>query len=125
LFFAIVAECRGVEDVEISGRRIGLRTMRQALTVALASVSVVVTSTLLLLILEPINLNQALFEATSAFATSGLTAGVTGTLSEPSQILLIVLMFIGRIGPMTLVMALALRERPHLYRYPEGRPLIG
>lgn len=125
LLFAIWAEVRGVDDVEAAGRRIGMRAVRQALTVALAAVALVVTSTLALMLLEPIDLNRALFESTSAFATSGLSAGVTPTLGEPAQVMLIVLMFIGRIGPMTLVSALALRDRPHLYRYPEGRPLIG
>lgn len=125
LFFVMMAEFRGSRDVEIVGRRIGERTLRQAVTVTFAAMTLVLTSTVLLLILEPLSLGPALFETTSAFSTTGLSAGVTGTLGVPAQVVLILLMFVGRIGPMTLVAALAMRERPHLYRYPEGRPLIG
>lgn len=125
LFYVILAEARGERDVELDTRRIGSRTIRQALTIALASVGLVLGSTMLLMLLEPVGLNRAMFEVVSAFGTVGLTAGVTPTLGEPAQMLLIFLMFVGRIGPLTLVSALALRERPHFYRLPEGRPLIG
>ncbi len=125
LFFIIVAEARGSRDVELADRRIAERTQRQALTVGLLAAGLVLTSTLVMMLLEPLSLNLAMFEVTSAFGTVGLSAGVTPTLGAPAQLLLIFLMFIGRVGPVTLVSALALRERPHLYRLPEGRPLIG
>jgi Trk-type K+ transport system membrane component len=93
--------------------------------VGLLAIGLVLLSTLALLILEPLSLQHAMFEVVSAFATVGLSAGVTPTLGAPAQALLVLLMFTGRIGTVTLVSALALRERQHLYRYPEGRPLIG
>ena len=65
------------------------------------------------------------FEATSAFATVGLSTGVTGDLGDPAQLVLVLLMFVGRLGPVALVSALALRERNRRYRFPEGAPLIG
>ena len=125
LLFVILAEVRGTRDVDVADRRVESRAQRQALAVALVSVGVVVASTLTLMSIEPLNLNLALFEVTSAFGTVGLSAGVTGTLGGPAQLLLIALMFMGRIGPVTMVSALALREREHFYRLPEGRPLIG
>jgi trk system potassium uptake protein TrkH len=55
----------------------------------------------------------------------GLSTGITADLPTPAQLVLVVLMFVGRLGPITLVSALALRERQRLYQNPEGRPLIG
>ena len=125
LFFVILAEVRGDADVEAGDRRIDARAQRQALTVALLSVGVVVTSSLLLMQLAGLTLSQAMFDVTSAFATVGLSSVGTGTLPDSAQVLLIGLMFVGRLGPITLVSAIALRQRQHLYRLPEGRPLIG
>jgi Trk-type K+ transport system membrane component len=66
-----------------------------------------------------------LFEVISAFATVGLSTGITGDLGTPGTLLLVVLMFIGRLGPITLASALALRSRPRLYELPQERPIIG
>jgi trk system potassium uptake protein len=55
----------------------------------------------------------------------GLSTGITATLPPAGQVVLVVLMFIGRLGPISLVSALALRERQRLFHLPEGRPLIG
>lgn len=125
LFFVILAEVRGDRDVEAGDRRIDHRAQRQALTVALLSVGLVVGSSILLMVLADLTLNQAMFEATSAFSTAGLSAVGTAGLPESAQALLIPLMFVGRLGPVTLASALALRERQHVYRLPEGRPIIG
>lgn len=125
LWYVMWAEVRGMVDVEIGGWRIGARALRQALTVALLSIGLVLLSTLLLMLLEPVGLNAAMFEVVSAFATAGEDAGLTARLGVPGQVLIMLLMFIGRVGPVTLVTALAVRERQHFYRLPEGRPLIG
>jgi trk system potassium uptake protein TrkH len=61
----------------------------------------------------------------SAFATVGLSTGITAKLPPAGQLVLIALMFVGRLGPISLVSALALRERHRLFHVPEGRPLIG
>ncbi|MFN3603019.1 MAG: TrkH family potassium uptake protein, partial [Dietzia sp.] len=60
-----------------------------------------------------------------AFGTVGLSTGITADLPAAGQLLLAGLMFLGRLGPITLVSALALRERQALHRLPEGRPIIG
>ena len=125
LFFVIWAEVRGEEDVHAFGRRIAERAARQALTVALLSIGVVVGATVLLVELTRMTTHVVLFEVVSAFATVGLSTGVTDELPSSGQLILVGLMFLGRLGPITLVSALALRERQRLYRYPEGRPLIG
>jgi Trk-type K+ transport system membrane component len=66
-----------------------------------------------------------LFETVSAFGTVGLSTGITASLPASAQLVLVGLMFLGRLGPITLVSALAMRERGHLHRLPEGRPIIG
>jgi Trk-type K+ transport system membrane component len=71
------------------------------------------------------DLDRALFETVSAFATVGLSTGITGSLPEAAQIVLVVMMFLGRIGPLTLGSAIALRERRILYEFPKERPAIG
>ena len=75
--------------------------------------------------LSSFGLSDAVFEAISAFGTVGLSLGGTGTLPDSAQAILIVLMYLGRVGPLTLGVALALRERRRLYRFPEERPLVG
>lgn len=125
LFFVILAEVRGEPDVEVTNRRIDARTQRQALTVALLSVGLVVASSIGLMVTADLRLGHALFEATSAFATVGLSAVGTGNLPTAAQALLIPLMFVGRLGPITLASALALHERQRRYRLPEERPIIG
>lgn len=125
LFFAILAEVRGERSVNAFDRRIDSRTQRQALTVALLAVAAVMGSTLLLIELTDHSLAAVLFETTSAFATVGLTTGITPTLPASAQLVLAALMFLGRLGPITLVSALALRERQRRYQLPEGRPIIG
>lgn len=125
LFFVIVAEVRGQREVEAFDRRIDPRAIRQALTVALLSVGFVVSGTIALLHLVDAPTHRVLFEAVSAFATVGLSANLTYDVPAGGQIVLITMMFVGRIGPITLVSALALRDRERLHRFPEGRPLIG
>jgi Trk-type K+ transport system membrane component len=125
LLFVIWAEVRGDTDVTVLDRRVESRVWRQALSVALLSVAAVVISTLLLLQMTQISFDRVLFETVSAFATNGLSTGVTATLPTAGQLLLVILMFVGRLGPISLVSALALRERNRLYQVPEGRPLIG
>jgi trk system potassium uptake protein len=125
LLFVIWAEARGDAEVTVLDRRIEPRVWRQALAVALFSVAAVVISTFVLLLMTDFPLDAVLYESVSAFATVGLSTGITAALPPAGQLLLIVLMFIGRLGPISLVSALALRERHRLYHVPEGRPLIG
>lgn len=125
LLFALWAEIRGESDVNVFRRRLSSATIRQALTVALLSVAVVIGSSLLLITLTDLSLSPALFEAASAFGTVGLSAGVTSSLPDPGQLLLVLLMLTGRVGPITFFTALALRQRSRAYRYPEERPIIG
>ncbi|RYV50192.1 TrkH family potassium uptake protein [Pengzhenrongella frigida] len=125
LLIAIYAEITGDPDVTIFDRRMSAQTIRQAMSVALLSVAAVVVATLTIAMSSPYTLDQILFEVVSAFATVGLSTGITADLAPAHQLILIALMYAGRLGPITLASALVLRESHRLYRRAEGRPLIG
>ncbi len=125
LGFVIWAEVRGDPDTTAFGRRIPFSAQRQALTVALLGVALVALGTLALLALTDFGLSDVLFEVTSAFATVGLSTGITPQLPPAAQLIVIVLMFVGRVGSITVATALALRSRSKQYRYPEERPIVG
>ncbi len=125
LAFVIWAEIRGDRDVNMFGRRISEDSQRQALTVALVGVGVLAASTLTLMTLGDTSLTAAAFEAVSALSTVGLSTGVTTDEGSPTRIVLVVLMFIGRLGPVVLAAAIVLRSRPNMFRFPSERPLIG
>jgi trk system potassium uptake protein len=125
LFFAIMAEVRGAPDIDAFERRIPPALVRQALAVALLGVALVVTGTLTLLPLTDLDLDRVLFEVISAFSTVGLSTGITAGLPPAAQYVLIALMYLGRLGPVTVASALALHQGHKLFRYPEERPLVG
>ncbi|MEU2890442.1 TrkH family potassium uptake protein [Streptomyces albidoflavus] len=125
LFFVIYAEIRGEGAVDIFHRRLHGDLQRQALTVVLLSVAAVAITTVVFMVFSDHTLDQSLFEVTSAFATVGLSTGITADLAPGLQLLLVALMFIGRLGPITVASALALRSRHRLYDLPEERPVIG
>ncbi|MFC4376844.1 TrkH family potassium uptake protein [Nocardia halotolerans] len=125
LAFVIIAEVRGEPTVHVLGRRVAAPVQRQAVTVALLGVGAVVIGTLTLLAITGMDLDAVLFEVVSAFGTVGLSTGITADIPDPGLLVLIALMFIGRLGPITLATALALRRRGRRYELPEERPIVG
>lgn len=125
LILMMVAEMRGRTEVTAFRRRIPAATQRQALAVVLSAIALVAVSTLLFMAVTPYGLDTSLFEVVSAFATVGLSTGITADLPAAAEVILTALMFIGRVGPLTLGIALVMREDQTLYRYPEERPLVG
>ncbi len=125
LALMVWAELRGDPDVSRFKRRIPPAAQRQALTVMTIGLTALFIGNVLLIATSPFDIGATLFEAASAFGTVGLTLGITPSLAIPPQLVLVSLMFLGRVGPITLGTALVLRERSRLYRYPEERPIIG
>ena len=125
LAFVLLAEIRAEPTVHVLDRQLPLGVQRQALTVVLLSVGSVMATTGILLALTPFSLDRVLFECVSAFATVGLSTGITTALPPSSLVLLAALMFLGRLGPVTLASALALRVRTRRYELPEERPIVG
>ena len=125
LGFVVLAEIRGEPDTTAFRRRISSEVQRQALSVVLLAVGLVALATLLLLVLTDFALHDVLFEAISACATVGLSTGITPKLPPAAQFVLVVMMFTGRVGTVTIATAFALRMRKRPYRYPEERPIVG
>jgi len=125
LAYVILAELRGDPDVTIGSRSISSAVIRSALTIALLAVMLVSATTLLIMLMTDVEFDAALFESTSAFATVGLSTGITPGLPADAQIVLIVLMFLGRVGTITAASAFVLRQRVPRYRLPEEQPIIG
>ena len=119
------AEIRGEPDVTAFGRRISRQVQREALTVVLLAVGLAGIATVLLLTVSDLPLDAVLFEAISAFATVGLSTGITADLPPAGQVILVILMFLGRVGTVTVATGLALQRRQRPYRYPEERPIVG
>jgi potassium uptake TrkH family protein len=126
LAYVIWTEIKGEEDVVIGHRRIAEGVQRQAVAVALLGVAIVATGTLgLIATSDGLAYEAVLFEVMSAFATVGLSTGITPDLPGGAQVVLVIMMFVGRVGPVVVASALALRARARLYRYPEERPIVG
>lgn len=126
LIAVMMAELRGDKHTLLWGRRLPNRTMRQALAVLMISAVVTTLAVAVVVLLAPqFGAARITFEVISAFATVGLTTGITPQLPIAVQLILTLLMYAGRIGPVTLVAALAQREQRRLYTYPVERPLIG
>lgn len=125
MLLAIVAEARGDRDIEAFGRRVDAGVVRLSIAVAFIGATFVGLAALALLVLTDLHLDVILFEVISAFATCGLSTGITPTLPDEAKYVLIALMFAGRTGTMTLAAALALRNRRRVIRLPEERPIIG
>jgi potassium uptake TrkH family protein len=125
LFLMVWSEVRGDPHVTAFSRRVPPHAQRQAFSVAFIATAAVFLGTTALLAVSDHPFRDVLFEVVSAFGTVGLSTGITADWGEFGRIVLILLMFLGRTGPYTLAVALALRERKRLYRFPEERPIVG
>ena len=120
------AEINGGTMPNLFGARVARSAHRQATTVIVLALSLVVLATMLIMLDAPtLGLDRILFEVISAFANVGLTTGITSGLPGMSQVVLICVMILGRLGPVTVASALALRARTIRYELPVERPLIG
>lgn len=125
LFLAAVAEARGVSDIQAFGRRIPQDVLRLGVSVALWGSTIVAVSTIALQQLTGASFSHALFEAISAFATCGLSSGLTGDMPEAGSYILSATMWLGRVGTVTMAAALASSETKQLFRLPEERIIVG
>lgn len=121
----VAAEIRGAPTVTVFGKTLAHPVNRQAVAVVVLAAAAVFTGTWLLMLLTEFSLDSVLFETISAFGTVGVSTGITAGLPPAGHLVLIVLMFIGRLGPILFASALALKDRRLLYQPPEERPIIG
>ena len=125
LAFVIWSEVRGERDTNVAHRKIGSSTLRQALTVVLLALAAIAVGTMSILLVTDLSLDVVLFETISAFATVGLSTGITPDLPPSAQGILMMLMFVGRVGTITVASALALKTRHRHFHLPEERPVVG
>ncbi len=116
---------RGKKEITIFKRTISHRVTREVLTVVAFASGLVILATFLLLLTEGKEFIKVLFEVVSAFGTVGLSTGITDTLSQLGRIIITTIMFVGRIGPLTIAVAMGQKEYAPLYKYPEERVMIG
>jgi Trk-type K+ transport system membrane component len=120
-----ITEIRGNRVTHIYDRAIPAASQRAAVAVAAAFTAITLVSIAVMMAITPFEESAVVTEVVSALGTVGLTTGITPELSAPAQLLEMLLMFIGRLGPVTFAAALALNSRTTLYTLPEERPFIG
>lgn len=121
----VAALVQGKEDVNVSRRRLPEGLVLKALSIILISLGLISVSTLLLTITEEASFFDILFEVVSAFGTVGLSRGITPSLSIPGKLIIIVTMFAGRVGPLSLAVAISKQANQAGIRYPEEKVLVG
>ena len=130
LMMTIVSVARGRDDTIILKRRINKETVYKSLTIILIAIMAVATAAGVMVGTmgesHSITGSQSFFEACSAFATVGISCGVTGMANIPSKIVLILLMFLGRVGPVSFVLSFAAKPASNKKEViPEGRIMVG
>ena len=124
LVAAIASVVRGRRDAEAFGRRISQRAVYRAAAIVTISAGVVFIGSLSLMMTQGFAFERTLFEATSAFATVGLSLGITSELDSVGKLIVMMLMLVGRTGPLT--MALLFRRRDAMpVRFPEEEVMVG
>lgn len=123
----VISVIAGRENPSVFRKRIPMDAVNKALALFSVAMFIVIFVTMLLSVTEVgHSFMDLIFETTSAFATVGLSLGVTPTLSTAGKIIIAMTMFAGRLGPLTLIMAIASRQgKVQKYKYPEGKILVG
>ena len=123
---AVLSQIKGKEEVVFFKRRIDYKLIYKSLTITVSALMVVMFVSIVLTITESgKGFLMILFEATSAFATTGLSMGLTPDLSPFGKLLITATMFAGRLGPLTLAIAMTLNRKPDRFRYAEEKIMIG
>lgn len=128
MFLIIRSQLAGNEDMTIFKRSISKESFHRAFVIAITYISILTVAIFLLSLTENATVLSLCFEAVSAIATVGLSAGLTASLSGFGKVIIILLMFIGRVGPITIVMAMTrfkALHKPSEVRYPKTDILIG
>lgn len=129
IFFSVKSTVKGKKDTEAFGRKIGGENIKTALAVLSIIFAIVFLAIVILTAIEPFGLKDIVFETISAMSTSGLTRGITPMLSTAGKAIICIVMFAGRIGPISLVMAFNIRRKKenmtNMRELAEARILIG
>lgn len=125
LFANLLASFRRTEDVQLFGRRVDGKTIRNAATILVMYTMLFFGGGVIISVAEGLPIGACLFETASAVGTVGLTMGITPNLGVVSQIVLMVLMFLGRVGGLTLIYAALSGTQKNLSKLPQERLTVG
>ena len=126
IILTMVCVLKGRDDTEAFGRRFSKETVYKAFTLFAIGMVIVLGVTMILSIVEPEQqFIDLLYEASSAFGTAGITTGVTQEIGTLSKVVIMFTMYCGRVGPITVILALMRKNKKTGIRYPEGKILIG
>jgi Trk-type K+ transport system membrane component len=125
LAYIVFTEIRGETAVNIGNRRLPRSIQRQALTIVGLTASVSAFAIVIMRLTTEFPLDMIIFDVLSAVCTVGLSTGVTMDMHDPGKVMFAILMFIGRVGPVSMATALALRKAKRHFEYPRESPLIG
>ena len=125
ILVAVLASIRGRAHVEVFGREVPDVQIQRALAIAFLGIAFIFVIAFLLVMTEGFSFDKLVFETVSAFGTGGLSTGITPALSAWGKTLIVVTMFVGRIGPLTIVLALGQRQQRAVYRFSQERIRIG
>lgn len=121
ILISVFAMFKGNNDVNIFYRKITDRAIKKVMALIAASLSFLIVMIFILLLTEPFGFQRIIFEAFSAYGTVGLSMGITSQLSAIGKFIIIILMYLGRVGPLTLIFALSELSMKTSYNYPEER----
>ena len=116
---------KGEKDVNIFKRKVSELVIKKVLALIAASIAVISLVIFVLLIIEPFSFEKIIFEAFSAFGTVGLSMGITAQLSNVGKMLIIMLMYLGRVGPLTLIFAISESRTKTNFSFTEEKISIG
>ena len=125
LFANLLASFRRKEDAQLFGRRIDGKAVRNAATILMMYVMLFFSGAVIISVAEGLPIGTCLFETASAVGTVGLTLGITPSLGGVSQIVLMILMFLGRVGGLTLIYAALSGTHKNLSKLPQERITVG
>jgi len=125
VFVAVIAMFQGHKDVNIFKRKVSENIIKKVMALITASIVFLIFMVFLLFLLEPFSFEKILFEAISAFGTVGLSMGITSSLSNAGKTIIVLLMYLGRVGPLTLMFAISQTKDKSYFTYTQEKINIG
>ncbi|NLZ61971.1 MAG: Trk family potassium uptake protein, partial [Acholeplasmataceae bacterium] len=125
IFLSTIGYIKGSDDINIFGRRIDQANVRHAFNMAFLYILIATIGGFIIIIIQNANLHDVMFEVFSAIGTTGLSRGLTNSLLPPSKIVIILLMYSGRVGSMSIAMAFIEKKHADSLRNPQEKVIIG
>ncbi|NLK50822.1 MAG: potassium transporter Trk [Candidatus Cloacimonetes bacterium] len=125
LVLSITSLLKGKKDLVIFNRKISAANIRQATSLVVLSAAIIFVITVIMLMIEPFSFHKMIFETVSAFGTVGLSMGITPLLGTAGRLFITLLMYVGRIGPLTMIYAFAIKRQAVNLGYAEEKIAIG